>query len=571
MRNKTLLQSALALGAIASLFVANSASAFCGFYVSGAGEKLFNNATQVVIMRDGMRTVLSMQNNYQGPPSNFAMVVPVPVVLQKENVKTLPKEIFSRVDQLAAPRLVEYWEQDPCYQPEYEGRRERSAPGKARAAAPSPAAEAKDNRVVIEAQFTVGEYEVLVLSAKDAGGLDSWLKDNGYKIPEGSEPYFRPYIESGSKFFVAKVDATKVKFENGMATLSPLRFHYDSDKFNLPIRLGLVNASSAQDLIVHILAKQKRFEVSNYPNVTIPTNLDVTEKTRDNFGPFYAALFDRTLEKNPKAVITEYSWDAGSCDPCPTPALTPSELSTLGADVLSEASDGTTPAAPVPTPVPPGRAVAPGAAPVAPPPMRRPPRPWFNNNFVLTRMHARYTKESLGEDLVFKEAPAIAGGREFMGKGGKLEEGAVPYSINNFQGRYAMRHPWTGPMTCANPVRGRWGGPPSHVQRELSGQTGGAKAATNLAFVKRGGVELASFLQRDVSELDLAGKGGANSGVGPDPLAALTKVPPGMGNTPRKTATTLSPAEPPNPGFLAFFVAPFLFGLLSSLMGKKKP
>src|SRR3954470_9263957 len=91
-----------------------AAHAFCGFYVGGAGAKIFNNATMVVLMRDGTRTVLSMQNNYQGPPSQFAMVVPVPVVLQKENVKTLPREVFDRVDQLAAPRLVEYWEQDPC-------------------------------------------------------------------------------------------------------------------------------------------------------------------------------------------------------------------------------------------------------------------------------------------------------------------------------------------------------------------------------------------------------------------------------------------------------------------------
>jgi hypothetical protein len=95
------------------LSAASDASAFCGFYVGGAEAKLFNNATQVVLMRDGLRTVLSMQNNYQGPPENFAMVVPVPVVLHEENVKTLPRAVFDRVDQIASPRLVEYWEQDP--------------------------------------------------------------------------------------------------------------------------------------------------------------------------------------------------------------------------------------------------------------------------------------------------------------------------------------------------------------------------------------------------------------------------------------------------------------------------
>src|SRR3954463_1081096 len=99
---------------IALTAIPREASAFCGFYVSGADAKLFNNATMVVLMRDGLRTVLSMQNNYQGPPEAFALVVPVPIVLQKENVKTLPREIFDHVDTLAAPRLVEYWEQDPC-------------------------------------------------------------------------------------------------------------------------------------------------------------------------------------------------------------------------------------------------------------------------------------------------------------------------------------------------------------------------------------------------------------------------------------------------------------------------
>src|SRR3954467_2711232 len=89
------------------LSLSTHARAFCGFYVSGADTKLFNNATQVVMMREGTRTVLSMQNNYEGPPSNFAMVVPVPVVLQKDNVKTLPKELFAKIDQLDAPRLVE--------------------------------------------------------------------------------------------------------------------------------------------------------------------------------------------------------------------------------------------------------------------------------------------------------------------------------------------------------------------------------------------------------------------------------------------------------------------------------
>src|ERR1700722_4145183 len=105
---------AVGLVAAATSVGAVHARAFCGFYVSGADARLTNNATQVVLMRDGTRTVLSMQNNYQGPPQDFAMVVPVPVVLHKEDVKTLPPDVFEHIDALSAPRLVEYWEQDPC-------------------------------------------------------------------------------------------------------------------------------------------------------------------------------------------------------------------------------------------------------------------------------------------------------------------------------------------------------------------------------------------------------------------------------------------------------------------------
>src|ERR1700690_3752487 len=109
--------TAALVGSLLAVAGARDAGAFCGFYVSGADAKLTNDATQVVLMRDGTRTVLSMQNNYQGPPQDFAMVIPVPVVLQKENVKTLSRGVFDHIDQLTAPRLVEYWEQDPCPKP----------------------------------------------------------------------------------------------------------------------------------------------------------------------------------------------------------------------------------------------------------------------------------------------------------------------------------------------------------------------------------------------------------------------------------------------------------------------
>jgi MYXO-CTERM domain-containing protein len=449
--SRTPLRSALSLGFLSAIsLLPRAAEAFCGFYVGSADASLYNHATQVVLMREGTRTVLSMTNNYQGPPQDFAMVVPVPIVLQKENVKTLSHELFNRIDQLDAPRLVEYWEHDPCQEPYgYEFSDDPLASG---GFGPNDATIRGNPAPPVEVlnRFSVGEYQIVILGAQDSLALGTWLRQNGYRIPSGAEAVLRPYVQSGMKFFVAKVDPAKVRFwKPNMATLSPLRFHYDTEAFSLPVRLGLLSSSGTQDLIIHILARGQRYEVANYDNVVIPTNLDVKDAAKSRFGAFYASLFDHTLKLHPRAVVTEYAWGATKCDPCPTSPLDDEDLAAFGGSLLP-ASD---------------------------------PTAGLNGTFVLTRLHARYDKDALGDDLVFRAAPPIIGGREVRDASGALEQGVSHGGINNFQARYAMRHAWAGEITCSKPRRGVWG------------SRSGAEPAQNVAFVEdRGSTNWESFL-----------------------------------------------------------------------------
>jgi len=139
----------------------------------------------------------------------------------------------------------------------------------------------------------------------------------------------RPYVASGSKFVVIKINGAHLKKADGSVTpvLSPLRFEYESDDLRLPVRLGLINSSGTQDLIVNILSRGgPRYEVANYPNVMIPTNLDVREEFGFSFDANYAAFFDRTLAKHPHAFVTEYVSASTFLDS--------RDLATLGADVL---------------------------------------------------------------------------------------------------------------------------------------------------------------------------------------------------------------------------------------------
>ncbi len=94
--------------------LASAIYAFCGFYVAKADTKLFNQASQIVMVRDGDRTVLTMANDFEGDPKEFAMVVPVPVVLKREQIHVADKGLIDHLDAYTAPRLVEYFDENPC-------------------------------------------------------------------------------------------------------------------------------------------------------------------------------------------------------------------------------------------------------------------------------------------------------------------------------------------------------------------------------------------------------------------------------------------------------------------------
>jgi hypothetical protein len=439
-----------------------TANAFCGFFVSGADQKLYNNASHVVLLRKGNHVVMSMSNSYKGPPEDFAMVVPVPVVLHKKDVKTLAPDVFRHIDELTAPRLVEYWEQDPCgggSPGDYLGMGGGSP--KRAAMMEGAAKEKEDHGVKIEARFTSGEYEVLILSAQESSGLELWLKENHYKIPDGAAEALAPYVREQMKFFVAKVNVKKVKFDkNQQAQLSPLQFSFESSELRLPVRLGLLNANGQQDLIVYVLHPSKRFEVANYPNFTAVTNLDVANSVKKSFGEFYAALFDELLKRHDgKGVVTEYAWDTGSCDPCPGPPLDESEVATLGASRVGD-----------------------------------------EGQWVVTRLHTRYDKQTLSEDLVFHAVPPLEGGRAVNSNMSGPHTGKRS-DTNNFQARYIIRHYWPKKLTCDKPTRGIWGPPPDGREENFR-----PHPARDLASAARGTIKLEEVVKGRVPELGLEAK-----------------------------------------------------------------
>ncbi len=385
--------------------VGQEAAAFCGFYVSKADGTLKNKTSQVILVRDGEKMVITMSNDFKGNVRDFAMVVPVPVVLKKSDIRVVDAGIFQRLNDYSKPRLVEYYDANPCNPPiMYE-----SLSGKVsgvvmdKMEAPKRSKE-KEYKVKVEASYTVGEYDIVILSAEESGGLKRWLDDNGYKIPRGAEEVLDPYIKSNLKFFVVKVNLEE-KDKYGLQQLRPLQIQFESPKFMLPIRLGMANADGDQDMIVYAFTRRGRVESTNYRTISLPTGKNIPLFVKDNFGNFYGNLFEHQWKREGKSTLfLEYAWDVSpsnymKCDPCVSDPPNWDDLRQAGVWWL-DGQDG--------RPINERREVMPPSS------------------VFFTRLHVRYNRNSFPQDLVFQTTP----------------------NTENFQARYIITHPATGEMDC---------------------------------------------------------------------------------------------------------------------------
>ena len=389
----------LATAAVAlALLAAAPVAAFCGFYVARADTQLFNHASQVVLVRDGDRTVLTMANDFRGEPKEFALVVPVPTFLERGQIHVGDKAVIDHLDAYTAPRLVEYFDDDPCRRMVYD----MAVPAPAAAGAAGGQARARALGVTVEATYTVGEYDILILSARESSGLETWLTENGYRVPPGASRVLGSYIKQNLRFFVAKVNLAE-QAKLGFTYLRPLQIAYESPRYMLPIRLGMANADGPQELFVYALSRKGRVETTNYRTVRLPSDAEVPLFVKDEFAAFYKAMFDRAVDREERrAVFLEYAWDMGWCDPCAADPLSPKELRDLGVFWLDAPAESGP------------RFLAPAQ------------RPTRAVDVFVSRLHVRYDNEHFPEDLVFQET----GDR------------------TNFQGRFILRHPWTGKPDC---------------------------------------------------------------------------------------------------------------------------
>ena len=379
---------------VALLLATGEALSFCGFYVAKAGAKMFNNKSEVILVRDGTKSVITMSNDFKGDVKDFAMVIPVPEILRERDIRIVERSVFDQLDAYSAPRLVEYYDPSPCNQYLYKKEFKSLKPAAFRNQSMMNMEVVEDDLgVTIEAQYTVGEYDILILSAKESDGLKTWLTTNGYEIPAKAEKVLEPYIKSNMKFFVVKVNLEKQEQMN-TDFLRPIQITFNSPKFMLPIRLGMANSTGEQDMIVYAFTKNGRVEAANYRTVEMPTARKIPTFIKQKFEQFYFDAFEKAYaNEGKKSVFLEYAWNVTpswggvKCDPCVGPPPLTNQLMQAGVDWAST-----------------------------------------GEQVYFSRLHVRYTESKFPQDLQFVVTP----------------------NKTNYQARYILTHPARGPYDCDN-------------------------------------------------------------------------------------------------------------------------
>jgi len=268
----------------------------------------YSPASAVVILRDGRRTVLTIEAAYRGPATDLSMVIPIPSAINREAVRTVSGTLFRRFDGDTAPRVRHVW--PPCPRRNRMPMRTSSAEVAGDGFSGGGRTEAQrvqeDYGVEIQDEWPVDEYDVTLLGAEQSNGLLAFLRERGLSLPQVAETMLRGYIESGHRFALFHVDPQRAQRLGDRMMLSPIQIEYESDELRVPVRLGTLNSPGEQELLLYVLSPEGRYEMANRTNLNAPTDLRMRRDARGAFAELYTSITDEIFRRNPGAAITEY-------------------------------------------------------------------------------------------------------------------------------------------------------------------------------------------------------------------------------------------------------------------------
>lgn len=294
----------------------------CPTVATGTTQQLTYDVARTAIVHQAGRVTFTVSINPSGEAQDFALVMPVPALLAESDLAVLDGEVFGRLEGYTGLLTMADAGCGSLDASTEDGDGGGGSTGGG-----------DDGTVTVEAEYLVGGYEIVILSATESSGLFGWLDSNGYHLADATIPVLEDYIAEGMFFMAARVSSEAATADG--SPLPPLQVAYDSEVMSIPIRLAARNSPGQQDMLVFAITDMDdnggRVGISNYPEVEVPDKCIWGEPGVESFMDFYEAQFAPLWNDAGQAAwTTEWAGDAGSCSPCSPVQITEEDLTALG-------------------------------------------------------------------------------------------------------------------------------------------------------------------------------------------------------------------------------------------------
>ncbi len=229
---------------------------------------------------------------YEGSPSDFSWVVPVP---DTPTLGIVPASTLTLLDAATAPRIIppdQYWEDF--------GEDEPGAGDDDDDDDADGATDDEEPPVDVEDLPQVGPFDPEVISSADPDALADWLVANGYLITDEMRPFIAMYVEAGMKFL-----GMKLAPDAGVQDIAPIKMTYPSTRPMIPIVLTAVAAEPEMGVLVFIAGDQ-RYAPTNYASLFVDDEL-LRADPRNGETNYYPLLSYLAEQEGRQAFFTEWS------------------------------------------------------------------------------------------------------------------------------------------------------------------------------------------------------------------------------------------------------------------------
>lgn len=241
-------------------------------------------------MEDGVITA-HIQIQYAGEAEEFAWLVPLP----SQPTMTLgTDELFAQLVATTQPRYR--------LNREYHGNCGFEPPGFGGGGPANDSAggaEDADPDSPLVLRDTVGPYDYAVLRADSKEPMLTWLNDNRFFVPGGTDTAVDPYIREGAFFL-----ALKLRKGSDTGDLQPVVLEYQADLPMIPIVLTSVAADPDMGILVWVLGEHRAIPRNYYHTKINDAAIDWL-----NFGANYVEVVTKAVDEadGKRSFVTEYA------------------------------------------------------------------------------------------------------------------------------------------------------------------------------------------------------------------------------------------------------------------------